>query len=174
MQRAAFPELQGRPRPPRHRRPARPNQPNRSDRILIGLKVATFVAAAGLLGVIILLFTAGTNDPVATQAPAIPKIVPSPGDDAPGTGPTTTPTQIAPPDLQNETAEIAGRPAITSTNRPPKPSRTTNPPRSTGFNFAVIGGHCSNPGSFSVTREHQPVLCMRRSPVDEPRWVPVF
>src|SRR5262249_1904091 len=51
MQRAAFPELLGRPRPPSHRRP------ERSDRVLAGLKVATFVAAAGLLGVIILLIT---------------------------------------------------------------------------------------------------------------------
>jgi hypothetical protein len=166
MQRAAFPELQGRPRPFRHRRPERP------DRVLIGLKVATCVAAAGLLTVIVLLATAGGNTPAARNSPAVPKIVPSPGDDAPGSTTTTVPAQIDPPELQNDTAEIAGQP--TTTNRPPKTSKTQRPPRQPGFDFAVIGERCSNPGSFSVTREFQAVMCVRRSPTDEPRWTPMF
>ncbi|MCA1847018.1 MAG: hypothetical protein LC792_28265, partial [Actinobacteria bacterium] len=113
MQRAAFPELQGRPRPYRHQRPERP------DRVLIGLKVATCVAAAGLLGVIVMLATAGGTAPAARNSPAVPKIVPSPGDDAPGAGPTTTaPTQIDPPALQNDTAEIAGQPTTTTSRTP--------------------------------------------------------
>jgi hypothetical protein len=167
MQRAAFPELQGQPRPSRHRKPERP------DRILIGLKVATGIAAAGLLTVVVLLISAGVEAPAANRSPAVPKIVPSPGDDAPAA--TTTSTQLQPPDLQSDTQEIAGQPAPTTTSRSPRPTRTQKPPpRQPGFEFAVIGERCPKPGAFSITKESEPVMCFRRSPTDEPRWLPVF
>jgi hypothetical protein len=163
MQRAAFPELQGRPRASRHRRP------ERADRVLIGLKVATCVAAAGLLAVVVLLITAGTGAPAAKRSPSVPRI-PS-GDDASA---TTTTTAIAPPELRSDTAEIAGAAPTTTTSQPRRSTRTPKPPRQPNIDFAVVGERCSSPGAFSVTREYEPVMCLRRSPTAEPRWAPVF
>src|SRR6266536_3465646 len=101
MQRAAFPELQGRPRPPRHRRQDKP------DRVLIGLKIATFFAACGVVGVIVLLAVGGPDN--ARPAAAPPKGVTGQlGDDAPRSIPTPTTPKLAidPPALVTETTEI--------------------------------------------------------------------
>lgn len=165
MQRAAFPELQGATRPRRHRRS------DRRDRVLTGLKIATFVAAAGLLGVIILLATTGIQDNTADRSPSVPKF--TPGDDGPKYQPVPTTTTIDPPALNTDTAEIAGHPPVTTTTHPPK--TTSKPPRRPPtFDFAVIGAKCSNPGAFSVTKDYQPVVCFRRFPSDDPRWYPFF
>ena len=112
MQRVAFPELQGRPRPRRHRKQTKP------DRAVVGLKVATALAAAGLLTVI-LLWANGTSD-VADPAPVHPRVPSGQFDDAPATT-TTGPSVghlIQGPDLRTETANIVGTPApaVTTTH----------------------------------------------------------
>jgi hypothetical protein len=77
-----------------------------------------------------------------------------------------------PPALNTETAEIAGLPSSVTTTHAPRPS--SKPPRRPGFEFAVIGQKCQNPGAFSFTKDSQPVVCFRRSPSDDPRWFPIF
>jgi type IV secretory pathway VirB10-like protein len=167
MQRAAFPELQGRPRPPRHRRAS-----EKSDRVLPWLKAATVVAAAGLLGVVILLATAGGGESTARRSPTVPTIIPGGSDDGSRPATTTPVPTMNPPVLLTETAEIAVTPppATTSSSQP----RPTSPqPRTPEFQFAVIGEKCTPVGAFSVTRERQPVVCARRRG-DGGRWVPMF
>ncbi len=162
MQRAAFPELQGQPRPPRHRRPAKP------DRVLTGLKIATFVAACGVIGVLVLLATSGPSKPASRANP--PKAgTGQVGDDAPRQQPTPTAEQpvVEPPALRTETAEIKGAPA-TSTAPRSAPHPTTTPPRQ---QLPVVGEPCPQPGMWSMTREFEPVFCYGDAP---PRWRRVF
>lgn len=178
MQRAAFPELRGSERPRRHRRKDRP------DRVLVGLKIATSLAAAGLVGVVVLLLVSSGGDSreASVAPPAVPTIIPAtPDDDAPGFQPneTTSLTVLDPPALRTETAEIAASPPPPP---PPPPASTTSQPaptttrssRRADFQFAVIGEHCGDPGAISVTEDYEPVMCARRSPRDRPRWVPMF
>jgi hypothetical protein len=171
MQRAAFPELQGRPRPRRHRRQAH------RDRVLIGLKIATFLAAGGLIGVVILWAGNGDggNDLAKQQTPAVPKIVPSHPSDA---SPTTTPppTMINLPALRTGTSQIVAQPPPppppppTSAPTPP----TQPPPPAPDPPFAVIGQPCPEPGMFYFTRDYQPAVCFSDPPDAPPRWHPVF
>lgn len=161
MQRAAFPELQGRPRT-RHRRQ------NKPDGVLIFLKFATLIVACGLVAVVILL-TGGTDGPRPVAAP--PKAsTGQTGDDAPGTSTMTPPSSVpvmAPPELRTEVAEIT-RVAPATTSKAPRPSPTPqNPPQ----NFAVVGHPCPDPGMWSVTANYEPVFCYGNSP---PRWRKVF
>lgn len=162
MQRADFPELQGRPRT-RHRRQDKP------DRVLILLKFATLVVACGLVAVVILI-TGGTDQPRPAAAP--PRIpTGQTGDDAPRTTttvPTTTaPPVIAPPALHTEVASITRAAPATTSSKAPKPPNPQNPPP----NFAVIGHPCPEPGMWSVTADYQPAFCYGNSP---PRWRKVF
>lgn len=164
MQRAAFPELHGRPRPRRHRRQAEP------DRVLIGLKIATFLAAAGLIGVIILLASAGGNG-AAGRVPAQQRI--GSGDDARPNepAPTTPPTVIEPPAMRTETSYIAGTPPPPP---PPPPKRPRPPTTSPDPQFAVIGERCPQRGMFYFTKDRQPVMCYSPTPNEPPTWRPVF
>lgn len=167
MQRVSSPELQGRPRPRRHRR-----QPE-TDRVVVWLKVATALAAAGLLTVILVWANAGSE--VADPAPAHPR-VPSGGfDDAPATT-TTGPTighLIQGPELHTDTANIVG--TATPTQAPPSTSgrsHHTRPPRTNqpGFGVPQIGGPCPATGMYSITQDFQPVVCQGNPPV----WRRVF
>jgi hypothetical protein len=166
MQRAAFPELQGRPRPRRHRRK------DKRDRVLTGLKLATFVAAAGLLGVLVLLATTGLQSQSADRSPSVPKF--TPGDDGPNYQPVPTTTTIDPPALNTDSAAIVGQPTTTTTPRPPRTSSKPPQHQPPPIQFAVIGQRCNSPGAFSVTKDYQPVVCYRRFPGDDPRWFPFF
>ena len=163
MQRAAFPELQGRPRPSRHRRQDRP------DRVLIGLKIATFVAACGLVGVIVLLMGGGSD--VATSAAAPPKIgTGQSGDDAPRSTPTpvTPKAAIDPPALRTETGEITRAP---TSSKHPRPTSTTPTTTAPAPRVPAVGEPCPEPGAWSMTPNFEPVYC----PVDgTPRWHRVF
>jgi hypothetical protein len=163
MQRAAFPELQSRPRPSRHRRQDKP------DRVLIGLKIATFLAACGLVGVIILLTVGGSQrpHPVAAQ-PKAP--TGQTGDDAPRTTPTPTehPPVVAPPALRTEVAEIT---KTQTTPKAPKPAPPAQPGNPGPQNLPVVGQPCPEPGMWSVTANYEPVFCYGNSP---PRWRKVF
>jgi hypothetical protein len=169
MQRAAFPELQGRPPRPRHRRPQKP------DRVLLGLKIATFLAAGGLIGIIVLLASSTLPNQVAVPAENPPTQGQS-GDDAPRPVPTTStePLAIAPPALRTETARIDGRPAAPPTSRKAAPPPIEQPARPPARTFPVIGEPCSPPGTWSVTREYQPVVCASTRPGEKPRWYRVF
>lgn len=167
MQRAAFPELQGRPRPRRHRR-----QPQ-SDRVVVGLKIATALAFAGLVGVIVLWANVTSN--VADPAPIRPRVPSGQFDDAPATTTTTGPTVghlIQGPDLRTETANIVG--TASPTTPPPTSSRGrhTRPPRTTqpGFGLPEVGGACPAAGMYSFTRGFEPVVCQGNPPV----WRRVF
>lgn len=162
MQRAAFPELQGRPLPSRHRRQDKP------DRVLIGLKIATFVAACGLVGVVILLTAGGSDRP--TQAAGVPKApTGQSGDDAPRTSPTvsTPKAVVAPPALRTETTQITQAPAAPKPPRP-APTHVTAQPAP---NLPVVGQPCTEPGMWSVTANYEPVFCYGDAP---PRWRRVF
>jgi hypothetical protein len=163
MQRAAFPELQGRPRPSRHRRQDKP------DRVLIGLKIATFLAACGVIGVIVLLAVGGPGRPTPAAAP--PKIVTGQlGDDAPQTIPTpTTPkVAIAPPALRTETTEFTQAPTTSRSPRPAPPASPVTPPAQ---GLPVVGEPCPAPGMWSMTANYEPVYCYGGTP---PRWRRVF
>ena len=164
MQRAAFPELQGRQRPPRHRRQDKP------DRVLIGLKIATFFAACGVLGVIILLAGGGPDKPTPGRA-APPKIVTGQlGDDAPRpiATPTTPKIAVEPPALRTETTEITGAPTTSKTPRPAAAAPTSTSPAP---GLPVIGEPCATPGTWSMTANYEPVYCYGDGP---PRWRRVF
>ena len=161
MQRAAFPELQGRPRPSRHRRQDKP------DRVLIGLQIATFVAACGLVGVVILLAIGNSDKPVpAAATPRTP--TGQSGDDAPRTIPTpSTPTAIvAPPALRTETTEITRVPPTTPKAKPAPPAKPATSP-----SLPRVGEPCAEPGMWSVTASYEPVFCYGDAP---PRWRRVF
>jgi hypothetical protein len=142
----------------------RQERDEQSKRGLLGLKIATVLAGAGLIGVIVLLVmaAASTDQPVSNGSPAVPKITASGS-----VAPTTTPT-VDPPAVLTETTEADAEPATPS--EPPKPAPKTKRPR---FEFAVIGERCSQLGAFSFTRERRPVVCTRRSPSEQPRWQPV-
>jgi hypothetical protein len=161
MQRADFPELQGRQRPSGHQRPGKP------DRVLIALKVATFMAACGVLGVIVLLALGGPGP--ASPAAAPPKIIKGQlGDDAPQTIPTpaTPKAVVAPPALRTETAEITRTPTSSKL-----PAPTTQPPVPPAPSLPAVGQPCAQPGMWSVTPNFEPVFCSGDSP---PRWRRVF
>lgn len=165
MQRAASTGSQDRPGP-RHRKADRP------DRVLLTLKIATFLAATVLVSSVVLLVTFGDNTQPAAgrQSPAIPTITNSqPADDA-SAAPSTEPTTIVAPTMNTETANI-----VASPTPPPVPSPSTPPPASSRppqIRFAVIGDRCDNPGAFSVTRDFQAVVCARQQH-GSPRWRPV-
>jgi hypothetical protein len=161
MQRAAFPELQGRPRPPRHRRPEKP------DGVLRGLKIATFVAALGVLGVVVLLTTSSPSKPAARANP--PKVVTGQvGDDAPRQQPPTSVQPVVePPALRTETAEITRVP----TSKPPTSTPSTKPPKPPKGRPPVVGEPCPQQGMWAMTDNFEPVVCYGDSP---PRWRKVF
>lgn len=162
MQRAAFPELQGRPRPPRHRRP------NKPDRVLRGLKIATFVAACGVLGVMVLLVT---GDPSSPAPRAHPKTgTAQAGDDAPRQQPAPPTGQpvVEPPALRTETAEIKG---AAETPKPPTSTPTTKPSKRPRTRVPDVGEPCPQQGMWSMTENFEPVVCYGDSP---PRWRRVF
>lgn len=171
MQRVAFPELQGRPRPRRHRKQPQP------DRVVLGLKIATFLAGVGLLGVIILLAGSGPDGPDRSAAPAPAQATGAPGpsgDDAyvPRQRQTTPATVIDPPAVRTDSSKVASKP--TPTSKPPA-TTTSKPPAGAGMTgFATIGERCDEPGAFSFTSAFEPVVCMSDSPSDPPRWHPMF
>jgi hypothetical protein len=163
MQRAAFPELQGRPRPSRHRRQDKP------DRVLIGLKIATFFAACGVVGVIVLLVGGGPDKAAPAATP--PKGVTGQlGDDAPRPLPTPTTPKMAvePPALRTETTEITQVPTTSKAPRqaPPAPAATTPTP-----GLPVVGEPCPTPGMWSMTANYEPVYCYGDG---TPRWHRIF
>jgi hypothetical protein len=149
----------------RHRRQEKP------DPVLRWLKIATVVAAAGLVGLTIVLASgAGSDEATPRPVPRKPAIT-QPSDDAPT---TTTPPRIDPPALRTETSTIALKPPPPSST--PKPRPTTRPPRQSdpGFDFAVVGKPCPEPGVWSVTSNYEPVVCASQPPGRQPRWTPVF
>jgi hypothetical protein len=149
----------------RHRRQSKP------DRVLLGLKIATVVAAAGLVSLIIMV-AAGGGTEVASPRPTSPdRPSTRPSDDAPA----PTRPRLNPPELRTETTTIAIKPPPPSSA--PKPRPTTRPPAPApgpGFAFAVIGKPCPEPGTWSVTSDYRPVVCARRPPGGPLRWTPVF
>jgi hypothetical protein len=150
----------------RHRRQEKP------DRVLVGLKIATVVAAAALVGLIIMWARGGGESGEATPRSTAPKpVITQPGDDAPT---TTTPPRMEPPALRTETSTIALKPPPPSSTSKPRP--TTRPPQESGpgFAFAVIGKPCPEPGVWSVTSNYEPVVCASNPPGRQPRWTPVF
>jgi hypothetical protein len=166
MQRADFPELQGQPRPRRHRR-----QPQ-SDRVVVGLKIATGLAFAGLVGVI-LLWASVTSD-VADPAPVRPRVPSGQFDDAPATT-TAGPTAghlIQGPDLRTETANIVGTASPAPPTTPSSRGHHTRPPRTTqpGFGLPEVGAPCPAAGMYSITGNYEPVVCQGNPPV----WRRVF
>jgi hypothetical protein len=166
MQRAAFPELQGRPRPSRHQRPGRP------DRVLIGLKIATFIAACGVLVVMVLLVSSGPSSPTPRANPPRTGTAQA-GDDAPSQQSTPTAEQpvAEPPVLRTETAEIKGVPATTSRPSTSTSTPTTTPSRRPRPRLPVVGEPCPGAGMWSVTERFEPVVCYGDS---SPRWRRVF
>lgn len=148
----------------RHRRQ------NKPDRVLIALKVATFLAAAGLVGLIILWASGSGPDKAAPRPTSPTPVITQPGDDAP---PTTTVTTIEPPALRTETSTIALKPPPPPPNTP-KPPPSTRPTEPPGINFPVVGQPCPEPGMWSVTSNYEPVVCASNPPGSQPRWIPVF
>lgn len=168
MQQVALSEPHGGQRPRRHRRPTKP------DRVVVALKIATFLVGAGVIGLIILMATGWPNE-VAGRVPVPTEHATDPsGDDAEpyeSRSAEPSPTMIAPP-VRAETSLVAPKPAPPST---PKPAPTTPPARQQpGFTFAVIGQPCQEPGSFSVTSNYEPVVCWAEPPTDQPRWQRMF
>jgi hypothetical protein len=149
----------------RHRRP------KRSDRVVLGLKISTFLVAAGLIGMVVLLVTDGAdNHSAAGRSPAIPKITSSQSAGAPAAPTETSSPVIEAPEQQTLTEEIVATPPPTTTTPTSAPPSQPSPPP---VQFAVIGERCDNPGTFSVTREQEPVMCYRSSRGPS-RWRRVF
>jgi hypothetical protein len=168
MQRAALPEPHGRPRRRRHRRSPEP------DRILLGLKIGTFLAAGGLIGVIILLATGESN--VADRAPTEQRIGAESRqpDDAPPpltSRPAAPPTVLTPPTMRTQTANIAG-----PSSRPPEPAPAPPPAQRSepAPEVAVLGEPCPQVGTFALTRNREPVMCYPPSGGGPSRWNRVF
>lgn len=167
MEQVALSEPHGGQRPRRHRRPTKP------DRVVVALKIATFLVGAAVIGLIILMATGWPNE-VAGRVPVPTEHATDPSDDdaEPYEPAEPSPTMIAPP-AHAETSLVAPQPAPPST---PKPTPTTPParPQQPGFTFAAIGQPCQEPGSFSVTSTYEPVVCWAEPPTDQPRWQRVF
>lgn len=167
MQRVKFPELQGRPRR-RHRK-----QPH-TDRVVLGLKIATFVAAGGLLGVVVLLAGSGQTDRSAAPQATPPTSAPgTSGDDAyePRQRQTDPPPVIAPPAVQTESSTVAPKPKPAATQAPKAPAQAAAPQaEAVQSTVPTIGARCDRPGTFAITGSFQPVVCRGNSPTDPPRW----
>ncbi|HET9142198.1 hypothetical protein [Actinophytocola sp.] len=161
MQRAASRTANG-----RHRRP------KQSDRVVLALKITTFVLLAGLVGMVVLLFTdEPASRPAAGQSPAVPTITPSREGDRPSVAPTepSVPPVIEEPEMQTRTADIVATPSTTTTTSAAPPPQPAPPP----IQYAVIGERCDDPGAFSITREQETVMCVRSSRGSF-RWRQVF
>lgn len=152
-------------RRPRHRRRGQP------DRVLLGLKLATVLAAGGLIGVLIVLAN-GMHEAAAPPLTIAP--VPSssaPTDDA-GPSTLTRPTSgdLAP--VSAESSLPALRPAPPNEPRRTKPTTTTR--QASWPDLATVGERCHTPGTYAVTGSVQLVVCRSEPPPDPPRWQPIF
>jgi len=155
--------------------PGRHRRPKRSDRVVLGLKIATFLVVAGLVGVVLLVVTGGAdNHPAADRSPAIPKITPSRVPSSPAAPDETSASPvIEAPELQTQTEVIVAAPPPPTVAPPSPPPPAPPPPPQQRLDFAVIGERCDDPGSFSITREQEPVMCVPSSR-GSARWREMF
>lgn len=147
--------------------PAKHRREGERDTALLIMQGFTIVVAIALVGVIILLTTAGGEEPRA-KSPAVPEIPES------GTGPTTTSlaAMLAPEVRSQMTAFVKAAPTTTTTpvpttGGPPVPPPPTN-------QFVRIGDRCDTRGAYAFTESFQPVVCDRGRGNRQLTWQPMF
>jgi hypothetical protein len=161
----AFPELK---RLPRHRKP------DELDPMLLGLKIATFLAACGLVAVIVLLVALSGPNSKATPRHQVPGPTPSQPTNTPSAKPV--PAAFEPPAMRTEMTNISAEPPPPPTRAPkpsapkPTPPPQPSPPPAPQPTYPVAGEPCSNPGTMSRTREGRRVLCASIPRGSQPRW----
>lgn len=128
------------------------------DGVVIALKGATFAIVIALVGAVVLLLTAGSDEPRA-ESPDVPEI----GTSGAPTTSTTPPVAIVAPEVGTQTAEMSVAPTTTTT----RPTRPTEPPDN---RFAAIGKPCDTPGAYAFTKRYEAVVCAEPGPV----WRPMF
>src|SRR5688500_5517262 len=100
MPRLAFEEPKG---GPAKTESAKHRRENKRDNVVVVLKAATFALVIALVGAVILLATAGGEEPEA-KAPAVPEIKTT---HVPSSTTTTSPlAEIVAPEVRTQTAEI--------------------------------------------------------------------
>lgn len=166
MPRLAFEEPLG---GPAKRKPTKHRRETSRDNVVVVLKAATFAIVVAFVGAVVLLATAGGEEPRAT-APGVPEIetsrVPSSA-----TTPAPPPAIIA-PEVRTQTAEIVRTPPPPSTV-PSTPS-TVPPPSGEDERFAVVGEPCENRGEYAFTERYEPVVCGGQRPNQKLVWRPLF
>jgi hypothetical protein len=169
MPRLAFEEPKGGPlktaeEPAKHRR-----EPGR-DRVLVVLKVATVALVLTLVGAVVMLATAGGEEPDA-KSPSVPEIETS----RPAETPTTTsPAAILAPEVRSQTGEM-------SPTAPPPPPPVTEPttlpaepPPGQTNQFVRVGEPCDTPGAYAFTESFEPVICDGGRQNPRLVWRPMF
>jgi len=130
-----------------------PERRGNRDTVVVVLRAATVAVAIALVGFIVLLTTAGGEDPKA-NAPGVPKIATS---HEPSTGPTTSTPPLAAivePPVHSQTTEIVPPPPVTQPTVPANPP--SNGPQA---QFVRPGEPCDTPGAYAFTESFQPMVC---------------
>lgn len=126
----------------------------KKDGVVVVLKAATFAVVIALVGAVVLLLTAGGDEPRA-KTPDVPEIRTS---HAQATTSTTPPAGIVAPEVRSDTTVMSMPP--TTTERP----RPTGRPPGRGQRFAIVGKSCDTPGSYAFTKRYEPVVCAEPGP----------
>jgi hypothetical protein len=179
MPRLAFEEPKGGPfkkaaaeesEPTEDEAPGRHRRDSNRDTVLVVLKGATVAVAIALMGVVILLATAGGDEPTA-KAPAVPDI---PTSHTATTGPTTTAPlgAMVAPEVRSQTTEIV--PSVPPPVTEPTLPTAGPPPPGGGNQFVRVGDKCDTQGAYAFTESFQPVVCDRGRGNDQLTWRPMF
>jgi hypothetical protein len=153
--------------------PGKHRRDSNRDTVLVILKGATVAVAIALVGVIILLTTAGGGDPAA-KSPAVPDI---PTSHTPSSGPTTsTPlgAMVAPEVRTQTTAFVPSVPPPVTEPTLPTAGPPTPPGGGGGNQFVRVGDECDTPGAFAVTERYEPVVCDGGRGNNRLTWRPMF
>lgn len=146
----------------------RRREPDR-DTVLVVLKAATVAVAIALVGLVILLATAGGEERAAS--PAVPDIKTS-GTPSAGTT-TSSPAAFVAPEVRSQTGVIAHTttppPAVTQPTVP-----TAEPPSRGQDDFVRVGAPCDTPGAYAFTESFEPVVCDRGRGNGQLVWRPIF
>lgn len=158
---------------PEEESPGKHRRDSNRDTVLVVLKGATVAVAIALMGIIILLATAGGDDQAA-KAPAVPNI---PTSHTAQAGPTTTAPlgAMVVPEVRSQTTAFVPSvpPPVTQPTVP-----TAGPPKPPGGGgnqqFVRVGDKCDTPGAYAFTERFEPVVCDGGRGNDRLTWRRMF
>jgi hypothetical protein len=138
-----------------------------ADSTMVLLKAATVAVALALIASVVLLTTAGGDEPAA-QAPHVPQIGTS---GAPNPPSTSTPAPFVVPPVHTQTAEMTVTPPPVT-----QPTVPADPPQPGGGQgqFVRFGEPCDTEGAYAFTESFDPAVCDRRRGTPELTWRPIF